>query len=229
MTNTMEAVAPKTLQQKIAEHTASFFEEVANSLTHGIGLGLSIACLALMAYWSAVNGNVWHIVSTAVFGLSMVMLYLASTMYHIFARSRWANLLETFDHCAIYLLIAGTYTPICLVTIHGAWGWAIFGTIWAMAIVGIVFKLATSVEKFQVVSTLMYLGMGWVGMIGIVPLVESMANGGLWLLLAGCLFYTLGIPFYLWRSLPFSHAIWHTFVLCGTACHFAMTFVYVIP
>lgn len=225
-------VVPQTIngassQDVLRDSTVA--EEIANATLHGIGVLISIAAIALMAYWGGVNGDAVHVVSTAIFGITLLAVYLSSTLYHSFSNSRYERLLETFDHCAIYLLIAGTYTPMTLVVLGGAWGWSLFGVIWAMAVCGIAFRLLVPVDRFQALSTLFYLGMGWAGIIAIEPLIENMEVGGLWLLLAGVLSYSLGIIFYLWRRLPFSHAIWHLFVLGGSVTHFLCIFFYVIP
>jgi len=203
-------------------------EELANRLTHGLGAALSVAGLVLLVVYSSLHGTAWHVVSTAIFGTTLVLLYSSSTLYHSFRSERLKVLLQKFDHAAIFLLIAGTYTPFLLVTLHGPWGWSLFGVIWGLAVVGVVLKFWHA-GRFNVVSTLIYIGMGWLVMIAIKPLMAALPAGGLKLLVAGGLCYTGGAAFYLWRRLPYNHAIWHLFVLGGSACHWAAVFVYVVP
>jgi hemolysin III len=203
-------------------------EEIANRLTHGVGALLGVAGLVLLVVASARNGDAWHVVSTAIFGATLVLLYTASTLYHSFSGERARQLLRKFDHAAIFLLIAGTYTPFVLVTLRGAWGWSLFGVVWGLAIVGVALKFWFA-GRFRVVSTLIYLAMGWLVLIALKPLVAALPSGGMKLLVAGGLCYTGGAVFYLWRSLPYHHAIWHVFVLGGSACHWAAVFCYVVP
>jgi len=203
-------------------------EELANSLTHGLGVALSIAGLASMVYFSSRFGDAWQVVSTAIFGATLVMLYTSSTLYHSFRDDRIRQVLQKFDHAAIFLLIAGTYTPFVLVTLRGPWGWSLFGVVWGLAVVGVALKFWYA-GRFKVVSTLIYIGMGWLVMIAIKPLLAALPSGGLRLLIAGGLCYTGGAVFYLWKRLPFQHAIWHLFVLAGSICHWAAVFFYVVP
>lgn len=203
-------------------------EELANSLTHGMGAGLSVAGLVLLVVKSAQHGDAWHVVSTAIFGSTLVLLYAASTLYHSFRNERLKQLLQKFDHAAIFLLIAGTYTPFVLVTLRGPWGWSLFGVVWGLAIAGVTIKFWLA-GRFRLVSTLIYLAMGWIVMIALKPLAAVLPAGGLKLLIAGGLCYTGGTVFYLWKRLPYHHAIWHFFVLGGSACHWAAVFVHVVP
>lgn len=203
-------------------------EELANSLTHGLGAGFGVAGLVLLVLAASRHGDVWHIVSTAVFGVTLVLLYSASTLYHSFRGERAKKILRKFDHAAIFLLIAGTYTPFVLVTLRGPWGWSLFGVVWGLALVGVALKFWFA-GRFNVVSTLIYIGMGWLVMIAIKPLVAALPAGGLKLLVAGGLCYTGGALFYLWHKLPYHHAVWHLFVLGGSACHWAAIFCYVVP
>jgi len=194
-------------------------EEIANSLTHGLGLVLSLTGLAYMVTRAYLYGDAWQVVASSIFGASMVLLYTSSTLYHSI-RSRSAKLaLRKLDHAAIYLLIAGTYTPFMLVNLRGPWGWSLFGVIWGLAVVGIVLKLWFT-GRFRVVSTICYLCMGWLIVIATKPLLEAVPSTGLWFLLCGGLCYTGGTVFYLWKSLPYHHAYWHLFVLGGTVCHY---------
>jgi hemolysin III len=203
-------------------------EEIANRLTHGAGILFAVAGLVLMVVYSSLHGDAWHVVSTAIFGATLVLLYTASTLYHSFSGEAARRLLRKFDHAAIFLLIAGTYTPFVLVTLRGPWGWSLFGVVWALAVAGVVLKFRFA-GRFRLLSTLIYLGMGWLVMIAIRPLMATLPVGGLRLLVAGGLCYTGGAAFYLWKQLPGHHAIWHVFVLGGSACHWAAVFCYVVP
>lgn len=203
-------------------------ERIANALTHGIGIGLSVAALSVLVVFAALWGDSWRVVSFAVYGSTLVLLYTASTFYHSFSHPRLRRIFWTFDHCAIYLLIAGTYTPFTLVTIRGGWGWSIFGIIWGLAIAGIAFKFLFP-GRFEVVSTALYIAMGWLVIIAIKPVVAALPAGGVTLLVAGGLSYTLGVAFFAWSSLPYNHAVWHLFVLGGSVCHFFSILFYVLP
>jgi hemolysin III len=203
-------------------------EEIANRVTHGIGALLGAAGLVLLVVASVRHGDAWHVVSTAIFGSTLVLLYTASTLYHSFSAERMRLLLRKFDHAAIFLLIAGTYTPFVLVTLRGPWGWSLFGVVWGLAVVGVALKFWFA-GRFRVVSTLIYIAMGWLVMIAIKPLMAALPAGGLKLLVAGGLCYTGGAGFYLWKRLPYHHAIWHLFVLGGSVCHWAAVFFYVVP
>lgn len=203
-------------------------EELANSVTHGLGALLGVAGLVLLVVASSRHGDAWHVVSTAVFGATLVLLYSASTLYHSFRDEQVKRILQKFDHAAIFLLIAGTYTPFVLVTLRGPWGWSLFGVVWGLAVTGVALKFWFA-GRFRVVSTLIYLGMGWLVMIAIKPLATALPAGGMKLLVAGGLCYTGGAAFYLWKRLPYHHAIWHLFVLGGSVCHWAAVFCYVVP
>ena len=203
-------------------------EEQANRLTHGLGVVLSAIGLILLVTASVRCGDAWHVVSTAVFGASLVLLYLASMLYHTLEEEGMKQLLRKFDHACIFLLIAGTYTPFLLVTLRGPWGWSLFGVVWGMAIIGVILKFRFA-GRFQLASTLLYVGMGWLVLVAIKPLAAALPAGGLRLLFAGGACYTGGAAFYLWKRLPYQHAIWHLFVLAGSACHWAAVFYYVVP
>ncbi len=207
----------------------SIGEEIAHAVTHGIGIPLSIAGLVLLVTFSALYGNVWHLVSSVIYGSTLVLLYTASTLYHSIPHERAKPILQKLDHAAIFLLIAGTYTPFTLVTLNGSpWGWILFGIVWTTAVVGIWIELGNN-KKLQRWSLLLYLLMGWVVVLAMKPLLASLATGGLWLLLAGGLAYTLGAAIYAWERLHWNHAIWHVFVLAGSILHFLSIFFYVIP
>lgn len=203
-------------------------EEIANRLTHGLGALLGVAGLVLLVVASVRHGDAWHVVSTAIFGTTLVLLYTTSTLYHSFAAERTRVLLRKFDHAAIFLLIAGTYTPFVLVTLRGPWGWSLFGVVWGLAVAGVALKFWFA-GRFRVVSTLIYVAMGWLVLIAIRPLMAALPAGGLQLLVAGGLCYTGGAVFYLWKSLPYHHAIWHVCVLAGSGCHWAAVYFHVVP
>ena len=203
-------------------------EEIANAVTHGVGAALSVAALVLMVVFAALNGSAWHVVGCSIFGATLVLLYLASALYHGVAHPRAKRLLRLFDHGAIFLLIAGTYTPFTLVSMRGPWGWSLFGVVWGLALLGVCFQSGL-LRRWEGLRVGLYVAMGWVVVLAFRPLVASMELGGLVLLIAGGLAYTLGIVFYAWERLPFSHAVWHLFVLAGSTLHFFSVFCYVIP
>jgi hemolysin III len=194
-------------------------EELANSLTHGLGLGLSIAGLSVLVTFAATWGDGWRVTGCAIFGASLVLLYGASTFYHALRVSRIKRCLRVLDHAAIFVLIAGTYTPFLLANLRGPWGWSLFGVVWTLAVAGMMLKLFFT-GRYRMFSTLLYLFMGWLILIAFKPLVEAVPLGSLAMLLAGGLAYSVGTVFYLWHRLPYHHAIWHVFVLTGSVCHF---------
>jgi hemolysin III len=216
------------MQERVIASGYSIKEEIAHSVTHGIGALLSVIGLAILVVYSSRYGDTWHIVSSAIYGLTLVVLYTASTLYHAISVPGIKQVLQKLDHAAIFLLIAGTYTPFTLVSLRGSWGWTLFGVVWFIAIAGIVMELIVK-RRYKRISIGLYLGLGWIVMIAIVPLVANVETGGLILLLAGGLFYSLGVIFYVWKTLVYHHAIWHLFVLAGSACHFFAVFNYVIP
>ena len=193
-------------------------EEIANALTHVLGLVASIAACAILVTLGALRGSAWHVVSSAIFGATLILLYTASTLYHSVQAERAKARLRVFDHCAIYLLIAGTYTPFTLVGLRGGWGWSLFGVVWGLAVAGVVFKLFFT-GRFVRLSTAIYLGMGWLVLIAVVPMMQRLSAPTLAWLVAGGVAYTVGTVFYLNRRLPFAHAVWHVFVLGGSVCH----------
>lgn len=202
-------------------------EEVASSLSHAVGIVLSIAGLAVLAASSALHGGGWRIASVCVYGTTLILLYTASTLYHAVPNLGAKPILRLLDHSAIYLLIAGTYTPFALISLRGSWGWALFAIVWTLAIIGIALELRH--VRNRVIAALLYVGMGWVGIVAIKPLTQNIESGGLWLLFGGGLCYTLGVPFYLWRKLPYNHALWHLFVLAGSVLQFFSVLLYVLP
>jgi hemolysin III len=206
----------------------SFWEELFNSVTHGAGILLSITALVLLITFSNIYGNTIHVVSCSIFGVTLILLYSASTLYHSIQNPQAKKVFKIFDHSCIYLLIAGTYTPFLLVTLRGALGWTMFAVIWFLAIMGVLFKVFF-VYRFNILSTIAYVLMGWIIVFAIKPLIDSLPFGGIVLLVAGGLAYTLGVIFYAWKKLPFNHAIWHLFVLAGSVCHFLAVIFYVLP
>lgn len=202
-------------------------EELASTLIHGFGIVLSIAGLAVLAAYAAPGGDARHIASVGVYGTTLILLYTASTLYHGVPIERAKPLLRQLDHAAIFLLIAGTYTPFTLITLHGAWGWSLFAIVWAIALAGI-YMVMKRVER-KGITIALYVGLGWIGLVALGPLVRSLPPGGLWLLFGGGVCYTLGVPFYLSRRIPFNHALWHLFVLAGSVLQFFAVLLYVLP
>ncbi|MCF3651327.1 PAQR family membrane homeostasis protein TrhA [Synoicihabitans lomoniglobus] len=206
--------------------TYSAREERANSWTHGVGIPLSVAGLVGVVVAAARHGDGWQITSTAIFGVTLVLLYTTSTLYHAMRQERTKYLLRKFDHAAIFLLIAGTYTPFVLVSLRGPWGWSLFGVVWGLAVAGVILKFWFA-GRFRVVSTLLYLGMGWLVLIALKPLLAALPPAGFAWLVAGGASYSLGTVFYLWKRLPYHHAVWHLWVLAGSFCHWVAVFGYV--
>ncbi|MBU1370351.1 MAG: hemolysin III family protein [Bacteroidetes bacterium] len=203
-------------------------EEIFNTISHAVGIPISIAVLALLIVFASLNGTAWHIVSYSIFGTSMLLLYLASTLFHASSSKRTKYYLNKFDHAAIYILIAGTYTPIALVSLNGLIGWLLFGIIWALAIGGMVFKIWFYNQKYRKISAWLYVAMGWLIVIAIVPLVRATPTDALWFLISGGVLYTIGALFYLRKNKRFSHFIFHLFVIGGSVCHFFCFLVMVI-
>ncbi len=203
-------------------------EELVNSLTHGTGALLSAAGLIVLVALACLHGTTLHIVSCTIYGTTLVLLYTASTLYHSVRSPRLKHILKVVDHACIYLLIAGTYTPFTLVTLQGSWGRILFGLIWVLAAAGILFQIFF-VYRFKILATVAYVLMGWVAVVAVKPLLEALPAGGFAWILAGGLVYTAGALFYLWKSLPFNHAIWHLFVLGGSTCHYVAVVLYVVP
>jgi hemolysin III len=194
-------------------------EERANAITHGIGALAALVGGSVLVTLAAAYGNGWQLGSAIVFSITLVLLYLASTLYHLSHDRVTKGRLKVFDHCAIFLLIAGTYTPFTLVGLREDGGWWLFTAIWSLAVAGVVFKLFFT-GRFKGVSTLIYIGMGWMAVLAIKPFLRQIPPDTLAWLLAGGLAYTLGTVFYMSKRIPFAHAIWHGFVLLGSACHF---------
>lgn len=202
-------------------------EEIASTASHALGIVLSVIALAVLVAFGAMHGDVWDIVSVSIYGASLFLMYTASALYHGIPNAGAKPYLRLLDHAAIYLLIAGTYTPFALISLRGPWGYALLAAVWAIAIAGIALELRH--VRNRVVAAVLYLGMGWIGIFAIKPLIANVEPAGLWLLLAGGLCYTLGVPFYLWKRLPFNHALWHVFVLAGSVFQFFSILLYVLP
>ena len=209
-------------------HAAGFAAELANSITHGLGAALSVLALVLLVVAAAVRGSARDIVGAALFGATLVLLYTMSTLYHALRNQRAKRVFHILDHSAIYLLIAGTYTPFCLSTLRGGWGWSLFGVVWGLAALGVAFK-SVFTGRFELLSTGVYLGMSWMVMVAAAPLWRALPRGGMAWLLAGGACYTLGVGFYAWHRLKFHHAVWHLFVLGGSLCHVVAILGFVLP
>jgi len=203
-------------------------EEKTNIISHAIGLVFSIVALVLMLIRASLYGNGWHIVSVSIFGASLIALYAASTFYHSAKDPTLRSRLRIIDHATIYVLIAGTYTPFTLITLNGSAGWMIFGASWTMAVIGITLKVFFT-GKYNVVSTLMYVFMGWIIVFAITPLINNLSTEGLFWLFAGGVAYTTGAILYSIKKIRFNHAIFHVFVLIGSFCHFVSVYFYVLP
>lgn len=200
-------------------HTFTKREELINALIHGLGALLSVAALVVLIVAGAQTGNAWHVVSFAVFGTSMLILYTSSTLVHSFPEGKAKDWFEWLDHSSIYWFIAGTYTPFLFLAVEGALAWVLFGIVWAIAIGGTLFKLYF-VKRYVKLSTFLYVVMGWLIVFAWNPLTAAMTQEGLWLLIAGGILYTVGAIFYVWRGFLYHHAVWHVFVLAASVCHF---------
>lgn len=216
------------MHQMPAGSRESFGEELASSLTHGFGAILSLAILVLLVTLSSLHGSVWQIIGSAIFGTSLVVLYTASTLYHSFPQPGARRVFSALDHCSIFLLIAGTYTPFLLVTLRGPLGWSLLALIWSLAALGIGLRLVLRTRP-TILFVGLYLAMGWAAVLAIKPIVLQVPAGGLAPMVAGGLAYTAGVGFYVWRRLPYNHAIWHLLVLLGSAFHVAAVYYYVLP
>lgn len=203
-------------------------EEIANSITHGVGLILAIIGMVVLTICANRYGNSWHLISCVIFSVTLILQYSFSTLYHSIQPPRAKSIMRVLDHSAIFLLIAGTYTPFMLVNLRGPWGWTLFGVVWTLALFGVLFQVSL-LRRWQGISLTIYICMGWVVVIAIKPMLNAVAPGGLILLLLGGLAYTSGVIFYVRKQLRYHHAIWHGFVLAGSILHFFAVLFYVIP
>jgi len=194
-------------------------EEIINAITHGIGSLLSIAALVVLIIVAGRHGDIWHLVSFSIYGSTLILLYLSSTLYHSFSNQKVKNLFARFDHISIFLLIAGTYTPILLTSMRGIWGWTLFGIIWGLAIVGAVIR-SIYLHRFRKLMVAVYLLMGWMFVLAGKQIYLNLPSVSLTFLILGGIAYSVGVIFYMWRSLPYAHGIWHLFVLAGSVLHF---------
>jgi hemolysin III len=205
-------------QQTLHQSRYSSREELANTITHGAGALASLIAGVVLIVLAGLSGDVWRIISVAVFSLALVLLYSASTIYHGTPQGRTKDRLKILDHCAIFVLIAGTYTPFTLISLRGAWGWSLFGLVWGLALAGVILKLVFA-TRYRLLSTLLYIAMGWIVLVAIVPLVQAVSAAVLTWLVVGGVAYTAGTLFYHQRRIPYAHAIWHLFVIAGSASH----------
>ena len=210
------------------DHLEQIRDEIANALTHGVGAAAALAGGAVLITLTAIYGDGWQLAGSIVFGITLLLLYTASTLYHAIQHPIAKGRLKVFDHCAIYLLIAGTYTPFTLIGLRGSVGWWLFGAIWALALAGVVFKLFYT-GRFKRLSTLIYVAMGWLVVIAIGPVAAALDAWTLGWIIAGGVFYTLGTFFYMRDSIPYAHAIWHLFCIGGSVCHYVAVLAQVVP
>lgn len=202
-------------------------EEIFNSVSHGVGVLLSVAALVLLIIFAAVYSDGYGLASALVYGISLILLYTMSMVYHIVQNEKGKKVLRIFDHCSIFILIAGTYTPYLLCTLRSTLGWVIFGIIWGVTLIGIILN-AISLEKFKTISLICYVLMGWGIVLTIKPLAQNISLGGLWLLIAGGLVYTIGVVFYVMKKYRYMHSVWHLFVLAGSVCHYFSILLFVL-
>lgn len=209
----METQSVKTYRQ------LSTAEEIINSVTHGIGALLSIVALIILIMVAGKYGDIWHLVSFSIYGSTLILLYLSSTLYHSFTNPKMKQLFARFDHISIFLLIAGTYTPILLTSLRGVWGWTLFIIIWTMALAGAIIR-SIYLHRFRNLMVAIYLVMGWMAILAAKQILEKMPSISITFLVLGGIAYSAGVVFYQWRKLPYSHGIWHLFVLAGSTLHF---------
>jgi hemolysin III len=227
MTDRIGASVAEEMARK-QKRPQSLGEEIANAITHGLGLILAIVGLVVLVIKTATSGSTLHIVSCSIYGGTLVLLYTASTLYHSVQTPRIKRWLRIFDHTAIYLLIAGTYTPFLLVTLQGGWGWSLFAVVWGLALIGVLYKLL-AFGRFQKLSLGLYLGMGWLAVVALEPLLEVLPPAGVGLMAAGGFAYTFGVIFYVLQKRRFFHTVWHLFVMGGSTCHYLAVLLFVVP
>ena len=218
----------RILKHMANTHTFSKGEEIANAISHGIGALLSIAALVLLIVFASIHGSAWHVVSFTIYGSTMLLLYLSSTLFHSLPNGKAKYVFEIFDHSSIYFFIAGTYTPFLLIIVKGALGWTLFGIVWAMAIGGTIFKVFF-VRKFLFTSTIIYVVMGWLIVFAWSSLTAALDPKGIILLVLGGVLYTVGSIFYVWQGFKYNHLVWHIFVIAGSTLHFFCVLFYVLP
>jgi hemolysin III len=210
------------------EQQQSPLEELVNTLTHGLGLLLSIGGLSLLVTLSSIHGTAWHVVSSSIYGASLVLLFAASTCYHAAPVSDAKRRLRVAEQALIFVLIAGTYTPFTLAVLEAGWGWSLFGVVWGLAVGGIILN-TIHFHRYASISVVLYLGLGWLGLVTVFPLNDTLALGGLMWLITGGIAYSIGTIFLSWSKLPQNHGIWHIFVLMGSLCHYFAVLFYVVP
>jgi hemolysin III len=216
------------IKNQTSTRVYSLGEEIFHSISHGIGAAFSIVGLTLLVVLAVLYGNTYQVVSFSIYGATLIILYLASTLYHSFQHPDVKQVFKRIDHASIYLLIAGTYTPFLLVAIRGTWGWALFVIIWSLALIGISFK-TLFIHRFKKISVLTYILMGWLCVVAVNQMIANIPAGGLIWLAAGGVIYTVGVIFYALKQVPYTHAVWHVFVLAGSTCHFFAVLLYLAP
>ncbi|SDC36903.1 hemolysin III [Pelagirhabdus alkalitolerans] len=209
-------------------HRFTLGEEIANAITHGVGMLFSVVALVFLIVFSSLHGNAWHIVSFTIYGITMFFLYTSSTLLHSLPEGKGKSIFEILDHSSIYFFIAGSYTPFLLTVVRGPVGWTLFGIVWALAIGGTIFKVFF-VRDFVFISTILYIIMGWLIIFTWPTLVANLAREGIIMLVVGGILYTFGAVFYVWRGFKFHHMIWHLFVLAATITHFFCVIIYLLP
>lgn len=215
-----------SIEKRLIYYTRT--EELANALTHGLGVLLGLAGLTVLLIHANLTGDPWRIVSVTIYAGVFTIYYLISTLYHSIQGPRLRYLLRILDHAGIYMVIAATYTPFTLVSLHGEWGWSLFGTVWGLAVGGVILK-TFMIDRLRILAMLLYIGMGWIAVVAFKPLLAALTPAGMEWLVAGGIIYTVGIIFYACNWIPYNHAIWHVFVLAGSICHFCSVLWYVVP
>ncbi len=223
----METAASRPARRDMRQHRYPLGEEIANSVTHGVGIALSVAALVLLVAFAAASGDGFRLAGAIVLGVALVLEYSASTLYHALSHPRAKHVFKILDHAGIYVLIAGTYTPFTLVTLRDSGGWWLFGAVWGLTVVGIATE-AFWAYRPRWLSVAIYLGMGWAVVFALGPLLAGLDRAGVALLVAGGLCYTVGTPFYVFKRVPYFHMVWHLWVIAGSACHVLTVLLYVV-
>jgi len=219
-------MSPDDLHKRLVYYTEA--EELLNRCTHGFGAILGLIGVTALITMAARENDIYRLVSACIYGVALVTFFTLSTLYHTVRKPSHRYIFRILDHASIYLMIAGSYTPFTLVTLRGPWGWSIFGVVWGLGTIGAIMKIYTT-HRLRIVGPLLYIALGWCVIVALKPLAAALATTGLMLLFAGGAAYTIGVLFYLWDRLPYNHAIWHLFVLVGSACHYGAIFFYVTP